>query len=101
MAPRDAPPGGEWHLDKKVPIAFIGALVFQAILGIWQISAMSREVGEHSRRISSLEAADSRMNDEARRISEALARLDERLLSQTAILRRMEESLARSSSTGR
>lgn len=82
-----------WHLDKKVPIALIIVLIGQLVLGIWFASKMHADVTQHDRRIGALEQTDTRMSDEARRISEVLARLDERLQGQTAILRRVEDAL--------
>lgn len=82
-----------WHLDKKVPIALIFVLLGQLGMGVWVASKLQAQVENHDRRIVSLEMADQRMSSEATRISEFLARLDERLQAQTVILRRMEETL--------
>lgn len=88
-----------WRIDKKVPLALLAGLVLQAGAGVWFAAALQGQVTNHDRRIGSLEASDTRMHEDARRISEALARLDERLQAQTAILRRMEEALGRSGGT--
>jgi hypothetical protein len=84
-----------WRIDKKVPIALLVGLVAQAAAGVWFAAALQGQVTSHDRRLGTLEATDTRINEDARRISEALARLDERLQAQTAILRRVEDALGR------
>ena len=91
MPPREL--DTSWHLDKKVPIALIVVLVGQAVTGIWLAARLQNQVEDHDRRLVGLEGSQSRMSDEARRISEYLARMDERLQAQTAILRRVEDAL--------
>lgn len=40
----DAGVGQQWHLDKRVPIATIGAIIAQAIALGWMVSAMDGRV---------------------------------------------------------
>lgn len=87
-----------WHLDRKVPIALIAVLAGQVVAGIYFASRLQTQVEQHDRRIISLEATDTRMGEDARRISEYLARMDERIQAQTAILRRVEDALRPSAS---
>ncbi len=82
-----------WHVGKEIPLTLLAVLAGQIFLGIWSYSALSAKVDNHERRIVSLENTDARFASEAQRISEYLARLDERMRSQTDILRRLEESL--------
>lgn len=89
---------GAWHLDRKVPIALIVVLVGQVVAGIYFASRLQTQVEQHDRRIAVLEVTDARMSEETRRISEYLARMDERLQAQTAILRRVEDALRPASS---
>lgn len=35
---------GQWHLDKKVPLGLIVALMFQGALGIWAIADIKKDV---------------------------------------------------------
>jgi hypothetical protein len=84
-----------WSIDKKVPLALLIGLVLQAGAGVWFAAALQGQVNTHDRRIGSLEVSDTRIHEDARRISEALARLDERLQAQTAILRRVEDAIGR------
>jgi len=36
--------GGSWHLDKRVPIATIGAIVLQALALGWMVSSMDSRI---------------------------------------------------------
>lgn len=82
------PPSREpWHLDRRVPIALIITLAVQTAGMIWWAAQLSSSVENHDRRIASLEASDLRRGQEAQRVAEALARLDERMVAQTEILR--------------
>lgn len=84
-----------WHLDKKVPIALILALVVQTAGMVWWAASLSRTVHEHERRITLNEQADVSALLEQRRVAEGLARLDERTAAQTQILRRIEDTIQR------
>jgi len=82
-----------WHLDKRIPVALFIGLAGQAAFGVWFASKLVSEIDSHARRITALEIADNRAADESRRISEQLARMDERMQAQTAILRRLEDAV--------
>jgi hypothetical protein len=84
-----------WHLDRRVPIALIFTLLAQTAGMLWWAANLNRTVEEHGRRIASVEQADIGAAIEARRVSENLARLDERLAAQTNILRRIDEWMQR------
>lgn len=84
-----------WHLERKVPIALILTLVIQTAGMVWWAASLSAAQADHRRRIGILEATDLRVAAEAQRMSETLARLDERIQAQTRILQRIEESVAR------
>jgi chromosome segregation ATPase len=63
-------------------------------LVIWGLRLES-SVEEAERRIVAVEQANARVSDDARRISEYLARLDERLSALTNATRRVEEAITR------
>lgn len=69
------------------------ALLF--CLLVWGLR-LEANVEEAERRIALVEHANASMHADARRISEYLARLDERLTALTNATRRVEETLARS-----
>lgn len=82
-----------WHLDKRVPIALIVTLVLQTAGMVWWAAQLSSSVANHDRRITGLEASDIRRGAEAQRVAEVLARLDERMVAQTEILREIRARL--------
>jgi hypothetical protein len=92
---REPPQSDAWHLDKRVPIALVLSLAAQTIGIVWSAASMSGRVDDHGRRIVSLESADQRIAAEAARVSETLARVDERLALQTQLLREIRERVAR------
>ena len=38
------PDDNHWHLDKKVPISIILALVMQGVMGLWAIAEIKKDV---------------------------------------------------------
>lgn len=47
---------GRWHLDKRVPITLIIAILVQTGAFIWMISSMHEQIQQNERRIELLEA---------------------------------------------
>lgn len=84
-----------WHLDKRIPVLSLFGLVAQTVAMVWWAAMLTASVSQHGKDIASLQARESARGVEERRMSEALARLDERLRAQTEILQRMERAMAR------
>lgn len=84
-----------WHLDKRVPLALIVSLSIQTAAMVWWAATTSARIEGHERRLIAVEATARAQAEDGRKSSEALVRLDERVAGQTAILRRIEEQLAR------
>ena len=83
------------HWDGTVSAGSVlqaAVLVFGLV--IWGLRLES-SVEEAERRIAAVEHANARVSDDARRISEYLARLDERLSALTNATRRVEEAITR------
>lgn len=96
--PAVVPPPDEakaWHLDRKVPVALILAMASQLALGVWWMSGMSSRVAHLESRIPALEQSDATNVVEMRRISEQLARMDERIIALTALLQSAIQRLPR------
>ncbi len=74
------PAAGQWHLDKRVPLALVVTLVAQSALAVWFFADMARQV-ENLREmaaivprvVNTLERLDERMAQTERRITEANA----------------------------
>jgi hypothetical protein len=84
-----------WHLDRKVPITLIVALVAQTAGMVWWAASLSHTVAQHAVDISGLRGNVAAMNAEAGRIREVLGRLDERMQAQNELLRRVEVAINR------
>jgi hypothetical protein len=84
-----------WHLDKRVPIALILALVMQTAGMVWWAAGLTHRVDQHAREIAALALEGRSYSAEAGRIREVLARLDERMAAQTDLMRRLELTLSR------
>lgn len=80
----------QWHLDKRVPITLILALLAQTGGMLWWGASLSARVEQHDMQIEALRLAEMARNIEDRRVIEGLARLDERLRAQMDILQRLE-----------
>lgn len=90
----------DWHLDKRVPISLIATIMAQTIAGIWWASALNERVAQHDRQISALIAQDQVSTHEMRRVSDLLARVEERLAATSTALGRVEVALNRTARIG-
>lgn len=84
-----------WRLDKHIPLAFLFGILIQTGGAIWWASAVNNTLNDHDRRIVAVESFAKSAALESQRLSEALARLDERLLAQTRLLQDIKEQLGR------
>jgi uncharacterized membrane protein affecting hemolysin expression len=48
------PDDGEWHLDKKVPIALIVTLLLQGGIVMWWIGSSSQRLDQNERHVTAL-----------------------------------------------
>lgn len=77
--------GEPWHLDKKVPLAIITALILQSGSFIWYLSGQEARVEDAHRRVIALETY--REQTVNRQTAEAAARAAEQARIQEAIAR--------------
>lgn len=93
---RDHDPAAQhWHLDKRVNVAMIAALVVQAVvLGTW-VGGIDEKVNQHDRRLMSLEAVDDRRSLEMRNIEGRLSSLEANSKAQLETLREIRAILDR------
>ena len=92
---RRAPRPPQWHLDKKVPIGLIVAIVFQTCSFIWWTSELNSTIKDHERRLLIAEAFENRIDGDTKTISERLGRLEERSTSTLSSIQRIENILER------
>ena len=76
---------GGWHLDKRVPITLILALLGHLVGSVWFFRGLVSEMEETRRRVASLEVA--RVNE---RVSERMAVMESQLTDTRAAALRME-----------
>ena len=51
--PDDTPPkDGGWHLDKRVPISIICAILAQTVAVVWFLAGVQAQVADHERRMT-------------------------------------------------
>lgn len=84
----------QWHLDKRVPIALIFAILAQTIAGVWWAATLQGTVNELSRRQLIMETQANGDGVEAKAFSERLARMEERAAAQSEALRRIEAQIS-------
>jgi hypothetical protein len=69
-----------WHLDRRVPVALIIALLAQGCIGIWWVSGLNTQVQDHERRIEKVEININKELELLRTVSERLARIEQAVL---------------------
>ncbi len=102
------PPNENWHLDKKVPIAIILAIVVQTCALVWwaakldaRVSTLEVHDGDQQRFLE----ASTKLSDERweliNRERERTTRLEEKMSAAVDVLRRIEQKLDRLDATPR
>jgi hypothetical protein len=84
-------PSEQWHLDKKVPLAMIGAMVIQTVAIVWFAAKLDSRVG-------ALEESDRRAEIRFSAISsdrDRLVRVEEKVSLTTELLREIKQTLER------
>jgi len=74
----DKPASEPWHLDRRVPIALILAIIGQTAGAVWWASTISGAVADHARRVALLEAGKVEDARADRDSADRLARIEER-----------------------
>jgi len=77
--------------NRRVPAMLIFAIVMQVATAIWWASAKEREAFFMEQRVKGLEISSSHTIENQSQISERLARIEERLNSQSGLLDRIEK----------
>ena len=85
----EARANSHWTLDKRVPIAIIIALLVQGAGIAWWAATMEGRISEAQKAITRLDARDQEMRESRDR----LIRLEERMISATDELKRMNAKL--------
>jgi hypothetical protein len=88
-----AQPQEPWHLDKKVPVALIVAIIMQTATAVWWAAGISARDNEQERRISSIEVWQDGTQQQLQKLNESVARMDERLGLQIELLKEIKTNI--------
>jgi hypothetical protein len=80
-------------LGRKVPLALVGALLLHGAAVVWWASARERDGFFLEQRVANLEASLKRSSDIQTQTLERLARIEERVNAQLAVLDRIERQV--------
>jgi len=84
---------GGWHLDKKVPLGLIGAILMQTVAMTWFLAGLQSQATDHERRLTVQErATEGRI---ARDVAQEgrLARIEEGIRSLLDTASRLERRI--------
>lgn len=81
----------DWHLDRKVTLGIISALLLNATSSIWWASRLDYTVQNHDVQIAHHSKEIEQIRDQTGAITERLARIDENIKFQTEIMREIKE----------
>lgn len=84
---------GHWHLDKRVPISLIAAIIMQTGVFVWMLSEMRTEIAHNEERIISLEAKASVRAELITNNTMSIAVINETLRNMEASLARIEDAI--------
>lgn len=82
-----------WHLEKKVPVTIIVALMIQSATIIWWAAGMEGRTRGLEMRLAAMENVQVKAGEQQGAIMVQLATMTERLTAQTEALRRIETAL--------
>lgn len=86
-------PHEPWHLDKRVPIALIAAIVVQTVAIVWWAASIDARVGTTERRVERIETTIERARENDSALIQRVTRMEERLEAMLAILRDLQAQL--------
>lgn len=92
--PDDTPPrDGGWHLDKRVPISIIGAILVQTVAVVWFLAGVQAQVADHERRMGAQERAGELRSVRDLAQEGRLARIEEGIRSLLDTASRLERRI--------
>lgn len=89
----EAKPQQRWHIEKGIPLGWIGALIIQAGVIIYGYAILTFTVDDHDRRIVKIEASLENSIRMDNTVDNRITRIEEKLIGQTQILQEIKEIL--------
>lgn len=84
----------EWHLDRRVTLSLIAALLFHGAATLWWAARLTSQVEAQGNRIAELDRDAREQRSAARVIDDRLARLEEQSKQSAEVLREIRRLLA-------
>lgn len=72
-------PGESWHLDKRVPVALIIALLAQFSAGVWFMSSLAKDVQTNRANITKLDGQFEVLRNSSQQQAVQLGRIEEQI----------------------
>lgn len=85
----------QWHLNAKVPLSIIAAILFQSACFIWYGAKLDAKVQQTSEQVVVLQNWRDKQDDERLKIEAHLAVIDERTKNQSESMKNQSEALQR------
>jgi len=82
-----------WHLDKRVPISLIGAILVQTAAFGWLLASMNAKIDDTHRRTEILEARADERSRVVNQNTTSIAVINESLRNMESSLRRIESAV--------
>lgn len=82
-----------WMLDKRIPLAVIGTMLFQFGVGVWYVRGLDHRLEELERFKSKVEAGDKTRDQQIQVVELKLARIEERQTSMFELIRELKISV--------
>jgi hypothetical protein len=92
----DVMPTDDWHLDKRVPITLILALLIQTAGMVWWAATLSTRVENHGRDISVLQSEATILRTSAQTQAVQLGRIEEQITGLRSDMGRLIAAFERS-----
>lgn len=90
---RDPRPDGNWHLDKRIPIAFLTGLLMQTMVFTWWQAQQAAEVNRLRADVTQVQAERREEARAVRQQGETLATLRETALQQQRTLEQIQRQI--------
>lgn len=87
------PASVKWHIDRRVPVAVIGTMLLQLVMGVYWLASIEFRVNTHAKDLVRIEAALSEGDRDSQSLENRLTRLEEKLSGQTEILQEIKRIL--------